>query len=58
MPGQDRNAELGTVLAERDMGSGSESQLVFIDAEDRVGIEVDALNVCCDRVGSERRPEA
>src|ERR1700682_3638083 len=57
MPGQDRNAELGTIRAERDMGSGREPQLVLVDAKDRVGIEVDALNVGSDRVGSERRPE-
>src|ERR1700704_4654742 len=58
MPGEDRNAELGTIRAERDMGSGRESQLVFVDAEDRVDFEVDALNVGRDRVGSERRSEA
>ena len=57
MPGKDRYAELGAIGAERDMGRGGETQLVFVDAEDGIGVEIDTLNVRRDRVGPERQAE-
>src|SRR6202163_1975455 len=57
MPGKDRYAELGAISAERDMSRGGKTQLVFVDAEDGIGVEIDTLNVRRDRFGPERQAE-
>src|SRR5438128_5180393 len=55
---QHRYAELGHVFGECDMRDRREREVFVVDAEYRVGIEVDPLDILGDRRGGDHNAEA
>jgi hypothetical protein len=55
---QHRYAELGHVPAERHVRDGHKRELFVMDAEHRIGVEVDTLDILGDRRRGDYYPEA
>ena len=57
VPRQDRKPEFGKVLPEGHMGDADEREVIVVDAEYRVAVEINGVDIAGDAIGGERRAE-